>query len=524
MTAGILDTIIRMTVDSAQGVASTDKLNTSMGTLSSRGVKTLGEGFGSLATQAIAASGASQALGVQENFLSGTLSMAAQSVGMINPLLLVMTIAGTAAVTMFLNKRKATDDLRESLEKYSSTLEKVAKGDSQYAILAERVLEIRRKLVEQELRQIETKIALASVGLKEAGIWDRLISYLAAGAGTYGVLAAQMANTTVAGDEQTKMLAALLSQWQKTSEALNQHTRSADDVAGSIINLKLKWLDLEEGIASATFSEGEYLVALKELAQSRAGLMREQLALELEDERLTDEEKRQMRLNSGMEVELMLAGIQKKYADYHDKIRKMQADTTVDLSQEFKKREALFGQYVLKTNAQYAVLGSAFMRLIQGQTASHSGFAAFIVQTTGEAVQAMLSTYAAIWAAEAVANAISNPVVAASKAKAAAMAGIGVGIVGALTSAAVGAITARTEDTLSEDELSLTGDSTASSSQRTGRTLVQQGPITLNYHAVLTVQGHVLDITDLHDLFDEWNGEQLRRAGFDTKQRARGNG
>jgi len=34
----------------------------------------------------------------------------------------------------------------------------------------------------------------------------------------------------------------------------------------------------------------------------------------------------------------------------------------------------------------------------------------------------------------------------------------------------------------------------------------------------------VLDITDLHDLFSEWNEQQLRRAGFDTKQRARGNG
>jgi hypothetical protein len=59
-------------------------------------------------------------------------------------------------------------------------------------------------------------------------------------------------------------------------------------------------------------------------------------------------------------------------------------------------------------------------------------------------------------------------------------------------------------------------------SMERGRTVLSQGPITLNYSAIMTIQGNVYDTSDLRLLWNQWNLDQLRTAGIDAAKRAKG--
>jgi len=518
MTAGTLDTVIRMNVDSAQGVASTNKLNTAMTSLKSRGVTSLGSGFGSLATQAIAASGASQALGVQGTFLSGTLSMAAQSVGMINPLLLAMTIAGTAAVTMFLNKRKATDDLRESLEKYSSTLEKVAAGDSAYIGIATRLLDIRRQLAEQELLQLQTKIALAEAGLREATMMDRLIAYLASGAGTYGVLAAQMALVNIEADEQDKLLGKLLEQWQKLSDSIGSGARGAES---DILSLRSRVLELQQALAKA--SGGASPAQAQALYQAEAQLIEDRYAQQIAAAEgnnaaiaLLEEAKfltlQQLQLEYTNNYPLILEGIVVAHEDAANKIR-LTEEKYRDLNAKGAKKSADDVKKIQLTTAQVqlrSMAATAAQMLIIQKASLGETIEAIIAEQ-----QARLASIAIVAAVEAVFYAFTNPAKAAAAATAAVMAGSGAVALGAIRGMISGP-GGGGEEQAADEQGALAG--TDGRSGVTGRTLVQQGPLTLNYRATMIVNGHVFSVQDIFEMWLDFNANQLRAAGVQSDE------
>jgi hypothetical protein len=165
----------------------------------------------------------------------------------------------------------------------------------------------------------------------------------------------------------------------------------------------------------------------------------------------------------------------------------------------------------------WSTAGAAFTKILLGQTKGHAGWSAFFVETTADAVSTILKAYASLWAAEAAANAITNPPVAATKARAAALAGVAAGVVAAAGAAAAESIRGRADESAEIDE-GLTG---AEGGAR-GRTLVARGPTTLNYTATMVVNGHVFDTADVFEMFDQFNRDQVRRAGFDSEEIARG--
>jgi len=529
MTAGTLDTVIRMNVDSAQGVASTNKLNTAMTSLKSRGVTTLGSGFGSLATQALSASGAAERLGVKGTFLSGSLSMAAQSLGMMSPVLLIATVGITALATAFLNKREEIKKTTRVVELNSDALTTlIAKNASVVDILdavrLKRIeeLEAERAALEAHInnRNILTETfdkenqqaILRGESLK---LSEEYYSLLKSGNGTLAEqvarLAAVMAELDKLNEAKRKAVetTAKLAEQQERLNAANEDAltdlyveqlRKQADNAQRLLDIEVQRAQL------AARGQGGGLAEI--VAGSEAIIAAEQAAHE---QRLAEanafDGSRQV-----LEAEFTLFVEQEEQRRTQAVLgfTKQQIDAKKKADAEAAKSKETWLQKELKATAMTAAQMLIIQKASLGETIE-----AIIAEQ-----QARLASIAIVAAIEAVFYAFTNPAAAASKAAAAVMAGAGAGALGALR----GAFAGSGGGEQSADELSLTGDSTASSSQRTGRTLVQQGPITLNYHAVLTVQGHVLDITNLHDLFSEWNGEQLRRAGFDTKQRARGNG
>jgi len=525
MTTGTLDTVIRMNVDSAQGVASTNKLNTAMTTLKSRGVNTLGSGFGSLATQAIAASGATERLGVQGTFLSGTLSMAAQSVGMMSPLLLALTIAGTAAATMFFNKSKQADDATASLEKNAVALDKVAKGNSAFAESARKLLEIRKQNATAQLLQVETDIKLAESGMRTATTLDMIKIGLMGGWAASKTHAAQTGLLNVGLDEQTQILTDLYAKWQKLNEIVSDSDggKDASQAARDLLSAQERVLGLREKLLAA--EGGASRSQASEIMQERIRILEAGTALEIEKY----SESAEMVALIEQEKQLRIAAIRLEFSEAYPAI--LEGETvTVEYNAErqlhawartYQAQETLVERMTRIHGIMMSRMNKTAVEAEQGRISILQAGAKIVLGTVADTVAAELDMRAKLWAAQALAAAASfNFGSAALYTAAAAAAGIGAAFVrGQADQLFLGS-----QSNQSVDELSLTGDSTGGSTQRNGRTLVQQGPITLNYHAVLTVQGHILDITDLHDLFDEWNGDQLRRAGFDTKQRARGNG
>lgn len=189
----------------------------------------------------------------------------------------------------------------------------------------------------------------------------------------------------------------------------------------------------------------------------------------------------------------------------------------------------------------YNVAGSAFERAIRGQLSQHAGFSAFMIQTTGEAIQAVLKSYGTLWAAEAAANALTNPAVAISKARAAAMAGVAVGIVGALTDVAVQSVTKQSEKELSlYDEIKrqemenaerdavrdqvrsdLGYDTSPGGGGRSRQSLASTGPVTIYYSQSNVVNGNVYGMDDLFAIMDRYNENLFRRLGLDLSQAVR---
>lgn len=533
---------MRVDMDTQAAVANTSRLNQATTQLASRGVSTLGSGFGSLATQAIAASGAQQALGVQGTFLSGSLSMVAQTVGMVNPAMLALIIAGTAATTMFLSKKKAAEDLNKVLETNADKLRAVADSNTQYATVARDLLTVLKEQQQVKIVAIQIDIELAKAGLRHAETLD-YVKTAAIGLGTYmatifapALLLAGISIDEVTGflkkqanvistgqvsielDEQRKRITELIPEWYKLLQGLQGTGAASKEAAADLLSLRSRVIELQQALAKetggASAAQAQALYrAQKQLIEDRAAKELAAAAGNADALRLIEEAKflqlQQLLLQYTNDYPLVLETTVEVHADAGRRI-------VLQTEAYRKKAREINIQAVKQEIALYGVLGGAFQRLIAGQTAMHGGFAAFMVQTGGEAIQALLKTYATLWSAEAAANIITNPAIAASKMRAAAIAGVGIGLVGAATSVAVDAITRNSEAAVGEVQASLAG--TEGRSGTVGRTLVQQGPLTLNYRATMIVEGHIFDTKDIEEYWHQLNANQLRSAGVQSDE------
>lgn len=509
------NTTIKINADTQQAVNNVAKLQQSMDMMSKRVMPSMGAAFGSLSGQLV-----SMQTGVSG--FAGVLSMMGQGLMMVSPLMGAAAVGALALTSAMTKKKEAVKETTEALKWNDAALVALMKSnDSLTDILRNYQTTILGGLRAEE-QTLAAKIAKLGFTEDELAAMEKL--------GFAHIRAAEsekFANEEIRKEfEATAVkLAAVrerikaLTEWEveagkKATDAASKlaaqrlaidnaftamvANNQAEELAGqqALIEAELKLADVRTNAAFNSVAEGAAAYAT----------MR-QLTQEYYDFRLS--------LVSGnadaeATIELQRVAALEQLAQRE---MKMVENTT-------KAKNKLAKQSVDFAIMSYQVMGNAIQRAIQGQLAQHGGFAAFFVQTTGEAIQGVLKAYAALWAAEATANAITNPAVAATKAKAAAMAGVAVGIVGALTDAAVGAITKENEQAASADK-ALAGGGTDVST-RGGRTSVAAGPVNLYYNSTMVINGNVYDKGDLFDLMDQWNMNNMRTAGADAATRARG--
>ena len=138
------------------------------------------------------------------------------------------------------------------------------------------------------------------------------------------------------------------------------------------------------------------------------------------------------------------------------------------------------------------------------------------IDTAAAAVAGELEALAKLWAAKAIAAVFTNPAAAAGYAAAAALA---TGGAAAIRATAAQAFTDTQREFQDDAEIGIEGGGGSSVSR--GRTVISQGPITLNYTAVQTIHGSIFGVEELRSLFESWNLDQLRAAGLNTQEIAR---
>lgn len=180
--------------------------------------------------------------------------------------------------------------------------------------------------------------------------------------------------------------------------------------------------------------------------------------------------------------------------------------------------KASIGSFHTRVRAHKAMVGamrSNAEKLAAAEMSLAKFVAKSVIDTAADAVAQELEIRATLWAAKAIAAAAEFNFYSAAKFTAAAAMGFaGAGLVRAAAASFFAA-----EDHVSED---IDAIETVGKKSTVGRTLVQQGPVTLNYNSTFIVHGSLFGIDDMHDQWDEWNLSNLRRAGYDAEERATG--
>lgn len=495
-------TSIRIDADTKAAVAEMARMEAGMNVLSKRAVPALGGAFGALSSQAISmTTGFSGA--------SGVLAAMGQTMLTMSPIIGGVAIAAAAVTTVILKQKDSFAEATEVIRINRDALQAVADANVHLSAKAKELIAIRDKAIQQELLQIELRIKLAESGLREASAWDRLLAMVTSGGGVYAVAASQTNMVTVAGDAQTKMLTELIAKWS----AFNKEIGTFDETAKSSFAFK----------PGAQIGESGMMTMMDELDRQRTaqlsgmgtagpmGTEQQQAALEAFKAGLNE------RTQIQFEAAQSIAQMEQMYRDlglqqdaaYSDAVIQIKDRETARLAALDKKQAKEFS--LGKELQLKAAVGTAAQMLILQNASLRETIAAVLAER-----QAHLASLAVVALAEGVYYSFTNPAIAASKFKAAAMAGGGAIALGAIGSA----FGSDMDQRAAESSVGASGTG-GGRSQSNGRTLVSQGPVTLYYSATFVVQGHVFDKTDIFNEFSMWNMENLRRAGFDAGQRAK---
>jgi hypothetical protein len=157
----------------------------------------------------------------------------------------------------------------------------------------------------------------------------------------------------------------------------------------------------------------------------------------------------------------------------------------------------------------------AVQAVLQRGLSLRQAISASIINLVAEEIAKQMEMKAKLWAAEALAAAAAGQWGSAAKFAAAAIAaGTGAAIVRTWGEEQV---SGRYGQGYGSERI---GEGTTTTSG--GRTVISQGAMTLNYSAIMTVQGNIYDTSDLRALWNQWNLDQLRVAGVDAAKRAKG--
>jgi hypothetical protein len=404
-------------------------------------------------------------MGLGAQALTGPLGAVAHGLGAIHPAFLLVATAAGLLTGILLKQREAASMTAEAVGKYHGVLEALAK--QQYAVSesARELARVNNQIIATEMKRVEIQINAAKAGIVEANTWNRLLMLLQGSPQAMALAGAGIKFLTVGSQEQHAALLALHEEWEKLRATL------------------------------VTFGEAEAAFTITVTGHRN---LAQQAAIAENQAMLTLLETTEYATPRMIELHRQRAEVMKLTADDFVKTEKRAFDKTV---------------------LAYEILARSISRIDLQRMKEHAGFAAFMVRITGTAIQAILEAYAKLWTAEAVAL-MATPgrqAEAAAKARAAALAGVGIAIVGTITEAAAAGMERRGGELGGSERV---GEGTTTVER--GRTVLSQGPITLNYSAIMTIQGNVYDTSDLRLLWNQWNLDQLRTAGIDAAKRAKG--
>jgi len=508
------ESTIKYNVQSSGAVAQTNKLGEAQAKLGGT-ASSLGSGFGSLATQTIAVSGAQEKLGVNAGFLGGTLGILGQSMAALNPIMIAGVLAATAVATAFLSKQKAAEDLSKTLESLEGNLRTLADSESSFAGIAKDLLEIRRAGLLVEKAQIEQKLTFAEAGLRETSFWEKALGAMESYAQTGYAIPDVYKQMQEGSDEYTQALAEQAAALGEVIKKLDDLGPTAKDASGDILRLRNQVVRLQD----AAFKDvGGDLGELNAIFAERQAIIEEAAAMEIEkaegNARLIAliEEKKQL------QIEALLLEYTERSIELQD-----QQTITVESNAERQLQAWVRTYQMQETLAEKASrVQIGFMRSINktakemeaGRISILQAGAKAVLLTVTDTVASELEIRAKLWAAQAIAAAASfNFASAALYAAAAAAAGAGASFI---RSQADRAFLESDRDPIS-DEPAIAG-AEVGGPERSGRTLVQRGPVNLTFISNLSIHGHVIGIDDLEEVFVDWYQTLLRRANLDVSE------
>jgi len=537
-----LTTRMRIDMDTQQAVANIDQL-------AKRSVPVLGTAFRASATDILHASGAMGALGKSAPFLSQGLTQIAMGVGMMNPLMLAATVGVAALTAAFVTKEQQIKLATKAVNVNADALVTLINKNAEVAAVAEQMrqnriaeLETERSVLEAKLKNSNAARDLFDKEMQQAILRDEsfkkskdLIALEQFGNATTAERANRLAEVigelvklNSVHDEATKKAAELAKAQERLNEANEEAIGSAlaDQLKSQADNAQ-KLLDIETQRAQLRARKED--AGLTEIiAASEAIVAAEQIAYEtrLANANAFDGSRQVIEAQFTFFVEQEEARRLDAMLKYTDEQLK-----ALKAAEEAKRKVKLTTAQV---ELRSAATTAAQMLLIQKASLTQ------VIATVIAEQEARLAALAVVALVEGIYYSITNPAAAASKFAAAAMAGAG-----AASLAAIGtAFTPRGGgETIEEQLLSdyknqqerdaarqrlidqglLPGEGSAlagtdARSGTSGRTLVQQGPLTLNYRATMIVNGNVFDIQDVYQMWQQFNANQLRAAGVHSDE------
>jgi len=539
-----LTTMMRIDMDANAAMAEVRRMQYAMTTLAQTGVNRLatqmgaaseatneltartGIGAGSMrvfASQVMASSEAAQALGIRAGPLSTALNLLGQGLGGLNPLMLAGAAAATILATAFFKERETVDDVVAAIGKYREGLSLAAERHDELSASAQRLIDKYQDLLVKQNALIRSEILQAEADV--ASINARNLKLLQSQAffislGFWRTALIDLTQSTAGLDTE---LAALYGQLIENEKAQGLHGKSAKDAAADVLSLRSRVLELQEALAKS--SGGASLAEAQAFYQARMQLIGDQAAEEIaaaegnRDAIVLIEEAKFLKLqelllqytsNYPIQLEDIVVASEDAASKIHlteEKYRDLNAKGNKKDAAEITKVQLTAAQLQLRSAASTA----ANMLLLQ-KASLRETIASIIAEQ-----QARLAALAVVALIEGVFYSITNPAAAASKWAAAAMAqGAGAIALGAIGTAFAprdgGAPTA-------EEQAGLAGlAGTEGHGSTSGRTLVQQGPLTLNYRASMTIVGNVMAISDVREMWLEWNADLLRAAGVQSDE------